>query len=571
MREAPREADVLSHQLLLRGAFIRPVAAGAFAYLPLGLRVLRKVENIVREEMNRAGAQELHLTVLQPAELWIASGRWDTFRPPLYKLKDRVGRDFCLGPTHEECFADIAKQGIRSHKDMPVTLYQIQVKFRDELRPRGGLIRCKEFLMKDAYSFDASREGLDRSFEAMYEAYCRIFTRCGLEYEVVEASGGSMGGYGTREFMLMAESGEDTVLVCNACGYAANAEFAPCLSPGGQVSPPAASRRERVDTPGKTTIEEVTEFLGVPAERLVKTLLYRSHDRQFIAALVRGDRDLNEDKLAQAAQVAALEMATADEIEHLTGAPVGFSGPVGLPDSVRVIADLEIRAMADFVVGANEADAHLVNVNVGVDFQPCEYADLRVAVPGDRCPSCKDGRFQARRGIELGHIFKLGTKYSEDMGVFFVDENNERRPVIMGCYGIGVSRIVAAIVEASHDDDGIIWPMSVAPFHVVILLLDDSPELVEIAHDLSADLEARGTEVLLDERDESPGVKFKDADLIGIPLKAVVGRRTKQQGEIEIQVRSDGAREMVPAEQAADRIRQLVAEGLAATGVIEPQ
>jgi len=562
LREAPSDAELASHQLLLRGGFLRSISAGVFAYLPLGLRVLRKAEQIVREEMNRIGGQEVHLSVLQPAELWRETGRWDTFQPPLFKLKDRVGRDFCLGPTHEEEFTDIVRHEVRSYRQLPLILYQIQVKFRDELRPRGGLIRTKEFLMKDAYSFHATKESLDEVYERMYEAYVHSFERCGLKCEVVEAGAGSMGGYETREFMVLADSGEDSLLLCEHCDYAANAQYAQVWPPDGQEPQVAQSRAELKETPQRRTIEQVTEFLGLPAERLVKTLIFRSAQGGFLAGLVRGDRDLNLDKLAEAAQMGAIEMASPEEIMGLTGAPVGFSGPVGLPDGVRTIADHEIRYMQDAVVGANQDDAHLVNVNVGVDFQPQQYADIRVAQDGDRCGKCGQGRFQLKRGIELGHIFKLGTKYAEDLGAVFTDEHGVEKPMTMGCYGFGVSRILSAVVETSHDQDGIIWPMGLAPFHVAVLLLDPEPALRAEAESLAQGLEQAGLEVLLDDRDERPGVKFKDADLIGIPLKAVIGRHTKATGEIEIQTRADGSKEAVAAAQAVSALRQRVEAAL---------
>ena len=556
LREAPAGVELASHRLLLRGGFVRQLAAGVFAYLPLGLRVLRKVESIVREEMDRAGGQEVHLSVLQPAELWIASGRWDTFRPPLFKLRDQRGRDFCLGPTHEEAFAQMVRDGVTSYRDLPMTIYQIQVKFRDEERPRGGLLRGREFLMKDAYSFDATSEGLDVSYDKMYNAYVRVFERCGIPCRIVEAAAGAMGGYGTREFMLEAPGGEDTLLLCDACAYAANAECARTLAVDAEADPVSDSRRRLVDTPNAKTVEQVCGLLKVAPQQLVKTLLYRAPDGSFLAAMVRGDRELNEGKLETVSGLSPLEMASEAEIEEVTGGPLGFTGPVGLPDAVRLLADYELAPMRDFVTGANEADAHFVSVNVGADFEIGEFEDLRVAVAGDTCPECKQGTLEERRGIELGHVFKLGTKYAEDMDALFTDEDGVQRPIVMGCYGIGVSRIVAAIVEKHHDDDGIIWPMAVAPFQVAVLLLDS--ELGDQAGTLVEELEQAGVEVLYDERDERPGVKFKDADLIGIPLKAVIGRATKAEGVVEIQSRATGEKEMVPLQEAAERIREII-------------
>ncbi len=558
LREAPAGVELASHKFLLRGGFVRQLAAGVFNYLPLGLRVLRKVENIVREEMDRAGAQEVHLSVLQPAELWIASGRWETFRPPLFKLTDQRGRAFCLGPTHEEAFAEMVKDGITSYRDLPMTIYQIQVKFRDEERPRGGLLRGREFLMKDAYSFDSTPEGLDVSYDKMFDAYVRIFERCGIPPRIVEASGGAMGGYGTREFMLEAPGGEDTLLLCDNCEYAANAECAKTLPPDTDASPATESSRERVDTPGASTVEDVCNLLEVGPEKLVKTLLYRSGDGEFVAAMVRGDRELNEAKLEIASGLSPLEMASAAHIQEVTSGPMGFTGPVGLPDTVRLVADYEVAAMRDFVTGANEADAHFVNVNLGADFEAGQFEDLRIAIAGDTCPECKQGTLEELRGIELGHVFKLGTKYAEDIGAIFTDEDGVQRPTVMGCYGIGVSRIVAAIVEHRHDDDGIVWPVSVAPFQVAVLRLDE--DLAEQADTLVEQLESAGVEVLYDDRPDRPGVKFKDADLIGAPFKAVVGRATRADGVVEVQSRATGEKEMVPLEDAAERLQAMIAE-----------
>ncbi len=554
LRQAPSDAQIPSDKFLRRGGFIRPVAAGVFDYLPLGYIVLRRLEQIIREEMNAAGAIELFMPVMQPRELWERSGRWDTFEPQPLRFKDRTGREFCMGPTHEEIITALVADDITSYKQLPVTLYQIQTKFRDELRPRGGLIRVKEFTMKDAYSFDLDRAGLDLSYEKMYHAYVRIFDRCGLDVEVVLAEAGSMGGFDTREFMLLSENGEDTVFKCDACDYASNAECA-CSRPF-QPLPPADTTEtpKLVDTPGAKTIEAVTKMLDTTADRLVKTLLYRAGDR-FVAALVRGDRDLNEGKLAAYLQTEELRMANDGEVERLTGAEVGYAGPIGLPEAVTIVADHEIAAMPDCVVGANQTDAHLVGARAGVNFTPADYTDLRYVVAGDSCPRCESGRLQGHRAIELAHIFKLGTKYSEALGALVQDESGHQRPMVMGCYGIGVSRMIAALVEQSHDDKGIIWPRLVAPFEIVILLLDSADaELAAAAEDLHDQLEARGIRVLLDDRDERAGVKFNDAELIGYPLRVVLGKRTKESGQIELQRRCDGQQLNVSDAQAADGI-----------------
>lgn len=557
LREAPSDAVIPSDRLLRRGGFIRPLSAGIFSYLPLGYRVLRRVERIVREEMDAAGAAEVFMPVLQPRELWEKSGRWDSFAPTPLRVTDRGGREFCLGPTHEENITALVAEDVTSYKQLPMTLYQIQTKFRDELRPRGGLIRVKEFMMKDAYSFDIDRAGLDVSYERMYDAYVRIFERVGLPVEIVRADAGSMGGFDTREFTLLCEHGEDTVYKCGSCGYSSNAECAACRKPQSEA-PTLRQTRELVATPGASTIEQVTQLLALPAERLVKTLLYRAGE-QFVAAMVRGDRDLNEMKLGAYLQAPDLRMAEAEEVRVLTNAEVGFAGPIGLPDTVRTIADYELLAMSDFVTGANQTDAHFIGVNVSVDFEPGEYADIRNAVDGDPCPECEGGALQGLRAIELAHIFKLGTKYSTDIGLLVQDESGAQVPSVMGCYGIGVSRIVSAIVEAHHDEKGIVWPRAVAPFEVAILLLDpQEPELGAMAERLHDELVDAGVEVLLDDRDERPGVKFKDAELVGYPLGAVIGKRTRESGRVELQMRASGEREDVDAQGAVRRIVEVL-------------
>lgn len=559
LRQAPAEAEIPSHKLLVRGGFIRPLTSGVFTYLPLGLRVLRRVEQVVREEMNRAGAIEVFMPVLQPQELWERTGRWDTFLPQPLRSEDRTGRWFCLGPTHEEVITDLVAGEVTSYKELPLNLYQIQTKFRDEMRPRGGLMRVKEFTMKDAYSFDADWEGLDRSYQAMYEAYVRIFERLELEVLIVEAEAGSMGGSDTREFMCLNENGEDRVFMCDSCDYAANAECATShvCEPDALEEP--GDSYERIDTPGATTIQAISEMLNMPADKMIKTLLYQA-DGRFVAALVRGDRELNEIKLARATEAEELRMATAAEIEELTGGPVGFSGPVGLPEKVEIIADDEIKLLRNAVTGANEADAHLVGVNVGRDFEVGRYAELRQAAAGDTCPQCEDGKLEARRAIEMAHIFKLGTKYSEDLGALYTSEEGERKPMVMGCYGIGVSRALAAIVEEHHDEKGIIWPQEVAPFDIVILLLDpDNTELAEIAENLTSQLEEAGYQAMLDDRDERPGVKFNDADLIGYPLNVVIGRRTEDSGEVEVRSR-DGEEQVVAVSEALSAVQKLAAQ-----------
>jgi len=557
LREAPAEADLPSHKLLLRGGFIRPLAAGVFSWMPLGLRVLRNIETVVREEMDRAGSVEVHLPVLAPRELWERSGRWDTFEPTPFRTKDRAGRWFCLGPTHEEVMTDLVAADLNSYRDLPVTLYQIQVKFRDEMRPRGGLLRVKEFVMKDAYSFDVDAAGLDVSYEAQYEAYLRIFSRLGIDVLVVKADAGSMGGSDTREFMALTEAGEDTVFICDRCSYAANAECA--------TVPPAEPVKHRnthgdpvlVETPGMKTVEQVCEFLQTTPEHLAKTLLLNA-DGRMVAAMVRGDRELNEFKLKNLLGAETLRMATPEEVQETTGAPVGFSGPVQLGDNVHIVADHEINAMNDFVVGANRADAHLVGVDIDADFVVDEFADIREAVIGDPCPECADGRLATKRGIEMGHVFKLGTKYSEALGAVFLDESGQQHPAVMGCYGFGVSRAVSAVVETHHDENGIVWPMGIAPFDVCVLSLDPNVHDLEgVVSGLERDLEGAGYQVMVDDRDERPGVKFKDADLIGYPIQVVVGKRTVQNGTVEVRRRKDKEERVVPVAEALAAVQEL--------------
>ncbi len=557
LREAPAEADIPSHRLLLRGGFIRPLSAGVFDFLPLGLRVLRKVESIVREEMDRAGAIEVLLPAMQPREVWERSGRWESFVPPLFKFQDRGERWYALGPTHEEVMTDLVSRDVGSYKQLPINLYQIQVKFRNEPRPRAGLIRVREFIMKDAYSFDVDRAGLDRSYDAMYDAYVRIFERLGLRTTVVEAEAGSIGGSDTREFMLLTAAGEDTVYMCDECGYKANAECAEVRAAEAVRDHSGHGEPEAVETPGMSTVTAVSEFLGVEAQQLVKTLIYATDEGKLVAALVRGDRDLNEAKLRKALGAKDVRMATPEEIEKATGGPMGYSGPVGIGDAVLVISDYEIGEMEDFVTGANRADTHLVGVNLGRDFQPAQWADLRMASPGDRCPRCEQGFLAGHRAIELGHIFKLGTKYSEAMGAFIDTEDGNKAPIVMGCYGIGVSRCVAAIVEARADENGCVWPLEVAPFGVAVLQVEPDETATKAAEGIVAALEAAGYEVLWDDRDERAGVKFKDADLIGIPLQVVVGKKLAAEGKVEVRRRKDKEQTMAAPEDVVAAIAEL--------------
>lgn len=555
-KEVPADAEIISHQLMVRAGMIRKLTSGIYTYLPVGLRSIRKVENIVREEMNRAGAIEVLMPSVQPAELWQESGRWGYYGRELLRFKDRHGREACMGPTHEEVITDLVRKEIHSYKQMPINLYQIQTKFRDEIRPRFGIMRGREFIMKDAYSFDVDEAGANSSYEAMYEAYERIFKRCGLKFRPVEADSGTIGGSYSHEFMVLAESGEDQIVNCTGCDYAANLERAEVKEE--DVSSPDASGFEaldRVDTPDQRTIDEVTEFLNITSEQLVKTLIYVV-DEEPVAVLIRGDHELNDAKLKNALDAQAVEMASERMVEEATGAPLGFAGPVGL--KIKVVADNEIKAMKNFVVGGNEKDLHLKNVNLERDFKPSLFGDLRTIAPGDACPRC-GGHISFGRGIEVGHVFKLGIKYSEAMKAVFLNEQGKEMPMIMGCYGIGIGRTVAAAIEQNHDKDGIVFPVPVAPFEVTILPLQmHNEDVVEAASRIYGDLLNMGMDVLLDDRDERAGVKFKDADLLGIPVRITVGSRGLKNGEVEVKLRSEPESFMVPLDNAAVAISDTV-------------
>jgi len=553
LKEDPSDAEVVSHRLMVRAGLMRRLANGIFTMLPLGWRVVRKVETIVREEMDRAGALELLMPIMHPAELWMESGRWGVYGKELFRLTDRHERRFALGPTHEEVITDIVRRELRSYRDLPKNLYQIQTKFRDEVRPRFGVMRAREFMMKDAYSFHSSEESLHETYQAMHNAYHRIFIRCGLETLPVQADSGAIGGDVTHEFMVLADTGESEVFYCG-CGYNATGDRAEGARPGESKAKPEPL--EEVETPGKKTVEEVSSFLGVTPADLVKTLIYET-ESGLVAALVPGDREINESKLSKALGGVAVEMASEEAIEKATGAPVGFAGPVGLSPEVKVIADWWVRGMANFVTGANKADKHLINVNLGRDVRPAEFASLAQARPGDPCAHC-GAPLKSRRGIEVSQIFKLGTKYSEAMGATYLDRDGVARPFIMGCYGLGVTRTVAAAIEASHDENGIIWPMSIAPYHVLVLPINVTHEQTAgEAERIYEALSKSGVEVLLDDRDERPGVKFKDADLIGIPLRITVGERGLSQGVVELKERSSDKVEKVKVQDAAS-----VAEGI---------
>lgn len=558
LRQDPSDAEVISHQLMVRAGLISKVAAGIYNYLPLGWRSIHKLSDIIREEMERAGAAELLMPAVQPAEFWQESGRWGQYGPELLRIKDRHDREFCFGPTHEEVITDVVRRGIKSYRQLPVALYQIQTKFRDEIRPRFGLMRGREFIMKDAYSFHVDAEDLDRSYRAMEAAYCRIFERCGLAYTPVEADTGNIGGSESHEFMVLADTGEDGIMSCPACGYGANVEKAAT----GELAeaPPwpleEFTGAERVETPETRSIEDVSAFLGVAPEHLIKTMLFET-DEEFIAVLIRGDLDVNEIKLKNFLDCDHLQLASEAKIEELTGAPQGFAGPVGMT-GIRVLADPSVMELSMAATGANEKDMHLVGVVPGRDFSVSAVADLRMARAGDPCPKCSAAMVE-KRGIEVGHIFKLGTKYSEKMRCTFLDAEGRELPMIMGCYGLGVGRTVAAAIEQNHDDKGINWPLALAPYEVLLIVLNTNKEEVVIAaEDMYEQLRGAGVDVLFDDRGERPGVKFNDMDLLGIPLRIVVGARGLAENKVEISLRKDGEKTLVPLDELMGKVESLL-------------
>ena len=565
LKEDPAEAEVISHKLLVRAGMIRQVSRGIYDYLPLALRVLRKIERIVREEMDGAGAQELLLPITSPAELWQESGRWEVYGKELLRFKDRHERDFCFGPTHEEVITDLVRRAVRSYRELPFNLYQIQIKFRDEVRPRFGLIRGREFIMKDAYSFHADVQDCQREYDNMLAAYKRIFTRCGLRFRPVEADTGAIGGSLSHEFQVLAESGEDAIVSCSHCDYAANVEKAEVKTerPVGRSLEETLPSRRKVATPGKKSVAEVAEFLGLPKERFIKTLVYKVDNEGLVAVLVRGDHEVNESKLKNLLHCAGLVLASDEDIEQEAGVPPGFLGPIGL--KVRLVADQAVQGMRGAVTGANELDAHFVDVDQERDFTPSAFGDLRLARAGDLCPRCHQGSLEAHRGIEVGQVFNLGKKYSESMGATYLDAEGRERPLEMGCYGIGVSRLVAAAVEQNHDANGIIWPMAIAPFHVLVLPINLQDERIrKVALMLYDELVERQIEVLLDDRNERPGVKFKDGDLVGIPLRVTVGEKGLAKNRIEVRWRRDGNTQEVAVGDAVEQIEALVRKELQA-------
>ena len=542
LREVPADADVISQKLMMRAGMIRKVAAGIYTYLPLGLRSMQKMEKIVREEMNRAGAVELLMPAIQPAELWMESGRWQKYGKELLRIKDRHERDFVFGPTHEEVITDTVRDAINSYRQLPINLYQIQTKFRDEVRPRFGLMRGREFVMKDAYSFHASAESLDETYGKMRDAYSAIFNRCDLEHVPVEADTGNIGGSASHEFMVLAQSGEDAVVHCPSCNYGANVEKATSAFFDPSAAPDASEDAlEEIETPGTKSIEDVARLLGLPTSSLVKTLVFQTEEG-CVMVLLRGDRQANEVKIKNFLGVQNLEMLEDAKFQDVVGGPPGYCGPVGA-NKLRVVADRSLEGKKNWIVGANASDKHLRNANVGRDFDLSEFSDFTTVETGDPCPRCGTG-LNIHRGIEVGHIFKLGTRYSSEMNCVYLDEKGERQPMIMGCYGLGVGRTVAAAIEQSHDDDGIIWPIPIAPFEVVVTPLGKEENVQQTAMEIYEQLRASGVDVILDDRDERPGVKFKDADLIGFPLRITVGAKSLANGQVEWSFRKDKERRM---------------------------
>ncbi len=546
LKEAPADAEVVSHKLLIRAGMIRRLTSGVYTYLPLGYRALNKVAAILREEMDNAGALEVHMPMVQPADLWKESGRWDYYGKELLRLKDRHDREGCLGPTHEEVITDLLRGEVRSYRQLPLNLYQIQTKFRDEVRPRFGLMRGREFVMKDGYSFDKDEEGANQSYKAMFAAYTRAFQRMGLRFRAVEADSGAIGGSFSHEFMVLATTGEDTIAACTACDYAANLEKAEVTLAGEPVSLPECPAYETVATPETHTVEDVCAFLKLGPEKIVKTLLFDA-DGEPVAALVRGDRELNEIKLKNQLNATVLNLATPEQVVAWSKAPVGFAGPVGLAVE-RIVADNELLQGTDWVTGANQGDAHHVHVDLKRDASISAYADLRTVTESDPCPRCS-GKLELTKGIEVGHVFKLGLKYSKTMSATFLDENGKDQHMVMGCYGIGVSRIVAACIEQNHDDAGIVFPPPLAPYEVLLCNLGIKEDACNAkADEIYTWLNAQGIEVLLDDRNERPGVKFKDADLIGLPIQLVVGAKALAKGIVEAKDRRTGERAELPVD-----------------------
>ena len=556
-REIPAEADTASHQLLLRAGMIHQVVAGVYSYLPLAWRVLKKIENIIRDEMDKAGGQELMMPVLQPLELWQETGRDLAFGKGLFTLSDRKERKLCLGPTHEEVITKLVSANVQSYRDLPLMLYQIQTKFRDEPRPRAGLIRAREFTMKDLYSFDTDEDGLDQSYNKMLQAYRNIYSRCGLPALLVDADSGAIGGKDSHEFMVIAESGEDEIIYCPGCQYAANADKAESIK--SKIDSEETLPLEEVDTPGMATIEEVSGLLKVPQSHTLKAVFYIA-DGKLVFVVIRGDIEVNEVKLKNVLHCIELRMATEAEVIE-AGIVAGSASPIGI-SGIKIIADDSITSGTNFVAGANKPDTHFRNVNYPRDFKADIMADIAKAHAGEECPRCS-GKLSSTHGIEVGHIFKLGTFLSEKLGAFFIDQSGVSQPIIMGCYGIGLGRLLAAAFEQNHDDKGIIWPLPIAPYQIYLCpLYLENPQVAAAAESIYAELEAQGLEVLFDDRNESPGVKFNDADLLGIPVRVTISPRTLETNSVEIKKRSEKEFDLLPLEGVAKRLKELITSSL---------
>lgn len=554
LRENPSEAEIASHKLLLRAGMIRRLVSGVYSYLPLGYRTIKKVEEIIREEMDLAGSQELLMSAIQPRELWEATGRWENFGPEMWKLKDRNSREFCLGPTHEEYFTNLIKDEIKSYKQLPLNLYQIQTKYRDEKRPRFGLMRSREFIMKDAYSFDMDEEGMKEAYEIMWKAYDNVFTRLGLKYKVVQGDTGAMGGKVSHEFMAMSDSGEGLIAYCDDCDYAATDEKAHVVY---RINDEDSEEEllEKVHTPGLTTIEELVDFFGIDKSRFAKSVVYNVNN-QPVVVIIPGDRELNEVKLYNYLGISDHEVEMADEnmIFDITNANVGFTGPIKLKEGTRLVIDSRITKMKNLIVGGNETDYHIKNANYGRDFEGEIVEDLLLVREGDSCPECNSS-LKLARGIEVGNIFQLGTKYSNDLGAKFLDENGKEKPFVMGSYGIGVTRSVAAIIEQYHDENGIIWPLNTAPYHVILTVINAKNEdQINLGEELYNDLSKSGIEVLLDDRNERAGIKFNDRDLIGIPIRVTIGKKASD-SIVEYSLRSSDEKEELNKDEILDRIK----------------
>lgn len=559
LKEVPKEAQIPSHQLMFRSGMIQQLASGIYNYLPLALRSLRKIEQIIREELNQRGCQEVLMPTVQPAELWKESGRWEYYGPELLRFKDRKDNDYCLGPTHEEVVTDLVRRNLKSWKQLPWNLYQVQTKFRDEVRPRFGLMRGREFIMKDGYSFDVDEESARKTYQAMYEAYSAIFRRCGLRFRPVDAATGNIGGNMSHEFQVLAQSGEDRIFCCDSCDYAANAEKARTRYDEGASDAGEGLPYVEVETPGKKSIEEVSAFLELPADRFIKSLVYET-DKGSVLLLITGDREVNEAKLQARLGANALRLADEDLVREITGTETGFAGPIGLKGKVTLVADHSIFSGSDKVTGANRKDYHLIHVNPARDFTVDIRDDFAFVQPGQQCPVC-NGSLGEFRGIEVGQVFYLGTKYSESMKCVFLDAEGKEKPAVMGCYGIGVGRTMASSIEQNHDENGIVWPVSIAPFEVVVLPLQTNVEEVLSAGErIYNDCLSRGIDAALDDRGERAGVKFIDADLIGYPYQVVIGGRSLEKGVVELKIRRTGEKREIPLDKAVEILGSLIAE-----------